>query len=160
MDWLEWSGRLNRNRHALERIVALLFALAVLAERAAGLTGSRRQSARGILGYAHAEARGHVIGLSPESGAPVEPAAEVALAHGQAERLAASFRALALMLGTMLALARRFGRNTPTPNPSPQGGGGLRRVCAERNRQRFRALWRAPALPPPWGEGLRVGVPP
>lgn len=106
MDWVVWSRRLDRS--GLERIVALLFAFAVLAERAAGLSGALSNRALGILAYAEAEARAFVIAMAQETGTPSEPGAEVA--HCRAEKLAASFRALALVLTVMLALARRFGR--------------------------------------------------
>lgn len=138
MDWLEWTRRLNRNR--LERIVALLLALAVLAERAAGLTGPRRRSALGILGYAEAEARAFVIAMAQESGTPAEPAAEMAPAHGQAERLAAGFRALALILGAMLSLARRFARSLPKE-------AGLRVGPPEHKSAELKQFRRVAALP-------------
>lgn len=113
MDWLEWSRRLDRRRDVLERIIALLLALSALAERADGLSAVRRESVLRILTYGEAEARTFVIAMARESGAPAEPAADVAMAHGQAERLAAGFRALALILGAMLSLARRFARSLP-----------------------------------------------
>ena len=142
MEWLEWSRRLNRNRHVLERIVALLFALAVLAERAAGQTRSHRQSTLGILGHAEAEARAYVVAMAQASGAPVGPAAEGCQAHGQAERLAASFRALALMLGAMLALALRFARSLPD-DASPRAGSPMPRGKSAKGSRWVEAL---PAL--------------
>jgi len=110
MDWVEWSKRLDRRRDVLERIVALLLTLATVAERAAGLSASHRESVLRILAYGEAEARTFVIAMARDCGAPVEPA-DVAMARDQAERLAASFRALALILGAMLSLARRFTRS-------------------------------------------------
>jgi hypothetical protein len=92
----------NWNRDMLERTVALLFALANLADLAAGASFLRRRQALGILSYGEAEARAFVIGIS--TGAPVSADA-LEQAH-DAARLVASFRALALLLCAMLA--RRF----------------------------------------------------
>jgi hypothetical protein len=83
----------------LERIVALLFALASLAELAAGATFLRRRQVLGILGYAEAEARAFVIGMVLGETAP----ADALESSGDAARLAASFRALALALCALLA---------------------------------------------------------
>ncbi len=86
----EWSG------DVLERIVALLFSLAGLADRAADLPAPRRRHVLGILSVGEAEAHGFLIG----SGAPVS-------SNGQdtaddALRLAARLRALAMLLIVML----------------------------------------------------------
>src|SRR5690606_23670416 len=62
----------------------------------------------GILGLAEVEARSFVIGTH-EIGAPA--AAEPPCAASHAERLAASFRSLALMVGAMLWQARRLARS-------------------------------------------------
>jgi hypothetical protein len=92
----DWS------RDALERIVVLLFALANLADLAAGAPFLRRRQVLGILGHGEAKARAFVIGMvlgdtvladAPES-------------SGDAARLAVRFRALALALCVLLA--RRF----------------------------------------------------
>jgi hypothetical protein len=55
----------------LERIVALLFSLADLADIAAGLPAPRRRYLLGILGVAEAEAHGFLIGI----GTPVSAGA-------------------------------------------------------------------------------------
>jgi hypothetical protein len=81
----------------LERIVALLFALANLADLAAGLASSHRRQVLGILSYGETEARAFLIG----AGAPAP-----ADAQGEADdaaRLAARLRALALLLCALLA---------------------------------------------------------
>lgn len=85
----------NWNRDALERIVALLFALAGLADLAAGLPFHRRRQVLGILSWGEAEARAFVIGTDvPDPGdAPPDDAA----------CLAVRLRALALMLCVFLA---------------------------------------------------------
>jgi hypothetical protein len=95
----DWDRNANCNRDVLERIVALLFALACLAELAAGLPWLRRQRLLGILSHGEAEAWAFVMGLPPGAAVPAEEP-ETA---GEAVRLAASFRALALMLCALLA---------------------------------------------------------
>jgi hypothetical protein len=98
-DWeTGWS------RDALERIVALLFALACLADRAAGASFLRRRRVLGILSHGETVARAFVIGTV--TGAPVlmdEPDAIDDAAH-----LAVRLRAVALMLCVLLA--RGFAR--------------------------------------------------
>lgn len=123
MDWLEWNRELERDRDVLERILALLLSLAGLADRASGLPASHRLF--GFLGHAEAEARGFVIGMAHECGAPAEAAASYPAS--QAERLAASFRALALLLGAMLWQARRLARLLPREKASRPGGSPSRR---------------------------------
>ncbi len=95
----DWGRKANWNRDVLERIVALLFALACLADLAAGLPFLRRQQLLGILSHGEAEAWAFVMGLPPV----VAVSVDVPEQPGEAARLAASFRALALMLCAMLA---------------------------------------------------------
>jgi hypothetical protein len=85
----------------LERILALLFALANLAELAAAAPFLRRRQVLGILSHGEAEARAFVIGVA--TGAPTPPDAPGET--GDAAGLAASFRALALALCALLARA-------------------------------------------------------
>ncbi len=92
-----WDRNANWNRDVLERIVALLFSLACLAELAACLPFLRRQQLIGILSHGEAEAWAFVMGLPPEMAVPADAPPD------DAARLAASFRALALMLCAMLA---------------------------------------------------------
>jgi hypothetical protein len=110
-----WNGEANWNRDGLERIVALLFALANLADLAAGASFIRRRQVLEILGYGEAEARAFVIGMvsgEPVSADALEPTAD-------AVRLATSFRALALALCILLArgfaLPGAFGRQACRP---------------------------------------------
>jgi len=91
----------NWNRDALERIVALLFALAGLADLAAGAPWRRRRQVLGILSRGEIEARAFVIGMVSDQPATADALEEI----GDAARLAASFRALALALCAMLAHA-------------------------------------------------------
>jgi hypothetical protein len=93
-DWeTDWS------RDVLERIVALLFSLAGLADLAAGLPGPRRRRLLGVLDVGEVEARAFLIGVS--TGAPVP--AEAPETAADATRLAARLRALALLLCALLA---------------------------------------------------------
>jgi hypothetical protein len=97
-----WNEEANWNRDVLERIVALLFALANLADLAAGVPFLRRCQVLGILSQGEAEARAFLFGGAP---VPTEAPGEV----GDAERLAIRLRALALVLCAMLAHAALFG---------------------------------------------------
>jgi hypothetical protein len=107
-----WEKNADWSRDVLERIVALLFALANLADLAAGAPFLRRRQVLGILSHGEAEARAFVIGVA---------FGETALADApksacDAARLAASFRALALCA----MLARRL---TLPGTPGPRTGG-------------------------------------
>ena len=81
----------------LERIVALLFSLATIADIAAGLSAPRRRYLLGILGVAEAEAHDFLIGAGAPVSAGGQDTADDAL------RLAARLRALAMLLIVMLA---------------------------------------------------------
>ncbi len=99
-----WDRKANWNRDVLEHIAALLFALAHLADLAAGLPVLRRRQVLKILSHGEAEAWAFVMGLPPGAQVPAyapEPAAD-------ATHLAASFRALALMLCALLARTALF----------------------------------------------------
>ncbi len=93
-----WNTETSWNRDVLERIVVLLFALANLADLAAGVPFSRRRRVLGILGRGEAEARAFLFGMAP--GAPVP--ADAPEDAGDAARLAIRLRALALVLCAML----------------------------------------------------------
>jgi hypothetical protein len=123
----------NWNRDVLERIVALLFALANLADLAAGAPLLRRRRVLGILSQGEVEARAFVIGTA--SGSPVS--ADVLESTRDAARLAVRLRALALMLCAMLAQAVQF---TLPGAPAP-------RACRSAHRMSGPAL-RWLAVPP------------
>lgn len=107
-DWqTDWS------RDALERIAALLFALAGLADRAAGVPFLRRRQVLEILSYGETEARAFVIGFA--TGAPAWTDAPDGT--GDAAGLAIRLRALALVLCVLLA--RRAGLSVA---PVPRAG--------------------------------------
>jgi hypothetical protein len=93
-----WDRNANWNRDVLERIVALLFALANLAELAADAPFLRRRQVLEILSCGEAEAWAFVMGLPPGALAPTEAADDAA-------GLAARLRALALALCVLLARA-------------------------------------------------------
>ncbi|MEX0405660.1 hypothetical protein ABGN05_08310 [Aquibium sp. LZ166] len=127
MDW-------RREGDVLEQILALLVSFAGLADRAAGLPLCLQLPALVFLTQGEAVARSFVIGLP--AGAP----AAIAGSHAgdRAERLAADFRALARMLRSLLARARRrAGFATPETRPAP-----LPRAPARSRRP-------VPALPAP-----------
>jgi hypothetical protein len=92
----------NWDRGALERIVMLLFALANLADLAAGASFLRRRRVLAIVSHGEAEARAFVIGMA--SGLPVS--ADALESTDDTALLAVRLRALALML--CLLLARGF----------------------------------------------------
>ena len=114
MNGLDCNREINRHRDVLERILALLFLLAGLADRAACLPAHRRRHVLGILACGEVEARAFLIGLASASGAD-----DVEKQDPAAARLAVSFRVLALVLAAMLAQARpsalAAGRRTVSP---------------------------------------------
>lgn len=87
------------NRDVLKRIVSLLFALADLADLAVNAPYRRRRQVLGLLSHGEAEARAFVIALATAGAATVD----VPETPGDAARLAARFRALALALCALLA---------------------------------------------------------
>lgn len=105
----------NWNRDLLERIVVLLFALACLADRAAGVPFLRRRQVLGILSRGEVEARAFVIGMA--CGAPVPT--DALETTRDAARLAVRLRALALMLCLVLAQTAQFALPRTV---SPRGG--------------------------------------
>ena len=116
----DWS------RNALKRIIVLLFALANLADLAAGAPFLRRRQVLGILNHGEVEARAFVIGMA--TGAPI--LSDELESSGDAACLAVRLRALALMLCLLLAQAAQF---------------------ALPNAVRPRVDWREPAGPA-WGQ--------
>jgi len=109
-DWqTDWS------RDVLERIVALLFALANLADLAAGVSFLRRRRVLSIVSHGEVEARAFVIGMA--SGTPVQ--ADALEIDRDAAPLAVRLRALALMLCILLTRTALLGLPGVT---SPQTG--------------------------------------
>ncbi|WP_080917981.1 hypothetical protein [Manganibacter manganicus] len=93
-----WDKDGNGERDVLERIVALLFALAQLADRAAGAPFLRRRHVLGILSRGEAEAWAFLFGSAPVPPVPADAPEQA----GDAARLAARLRVLALLLCAML----------------------------------------------------------
>jgi hypothetical protein len=89
----------NWNRDVLERIVALLFALANLADLAAGASFFRRRRVLGIVSYGEVEARAFVIGMACGAEVPIDALER----DHDPVLLALRLRALALVLCAMLA---------------------------------------------------------
>ena len=94
-----WDWETDWSRDALERIIVLLFALANLADLAAGASFLRRRQVVGILNHGEVVARAFVIGMATE--APISP--DDLESSGDAACLAVRLRALALMLCLLLA---------------------------------------------------------
>ena len=128
MGRLEWNRSVERDRNVLERILALLLALAALTDRAAGLPAARRLHLLAILGHGEAVARDFILAIAPGPDAPVEPAPPPAA--NDAALLATRFRMLALALGILLTQARAPCRHASPPpafSPAPLRGFKLRR---------------------------------
>jgi len=106
---MDWTTQSEMTKAQIMRIVALLFALGLLAERACGAPLAVRLRVMGFLGPAEQVAwdfiTGQVPELAREGGDPAS-----------AMRLAARFRALAIMLAM---LAERFGRRVRPGAPPP-----------------------------------------
>jgi hypothetical protein len=94
-----WDWETGWDRDALKRIVILLFALANLADLAAGAPFYRRRLVLGILNHGEVVARAFVIGMA--TGAPISW--DELESSGDVACLAVRLRALALMLCAMLA---------------------------------------------------------
>jgi hypothetical protein len=125
------------NRIVLEHIRALLLALAVLVDRAAGLPAARRLHLLAVLGHGEAEARCLIVAMASDRcpGDSAGTSASPPSAAGDAALLAARFRMLALAVDAMLAqvgaepprrhtptallLGRRSRRASPQFTPSP-----------------------------------------
>ena len=110
------------SRDVLLRIVTLLFSLADLADLAAHAPRARRRRVLDILNLAEAEA------LAFLTGARVPGRLDTREAEGEAQRLAARFRALALLLCALLAE-----RHDRAGTAGPRGGQGkpIRRAFRE-----------------------------
>ncbi len=108
----DWEGNANWNCDVLERIVALLFALANLADLAAGVPFLRRRRVLEILSHGEVEARAFLFGGAPVPSDALENT-------GDAARLAVRFRSLALVLCALMAQAARFG---PSGATGPRAG--------------------------------------
>ena len=100
-----WSRTVELDRAVLEHARALLLALAVLVERAAGLPTVKRLWFLEVMGRGEAEARRLIVAMASDAGASGEAVVTTVHATGDAAQLAARFRMLALAVDAMLALA-------------------------------------------------------
>ena len=109
---MEWKGQIGTAQDVLDRIVALLLAIADLAERAARAPDARRRVVLGIIRSGEAPAR-DAFRASARATADrqVPPAGTVAFSGDAPEdalALATSLRALALIVRAIAALQRRL----------------------------------------------------
>ncbi|HEY6631566.1 MAG TPA: hypothetical protein VIZ90_08950 [Rhizobiaceae bacterium] len=104
---MDWKRAIEEERAALGRIVALLCALAVLAERAAGRSPVVRSLVLWVLRQAEAVARDFVCG-GPDPATALVPIAPSGNAPLDATRLAISLRALARRLARQLDIQARL----------------------------------------------------
>lgn len=125
MDWNS-EGR----RKMLERIVALLLSLAVLADRAARLPTLLRLPLLAVLGYGECVARDFVMDLVWETGATINADAAESLTAGDAEQLAARLRMLAMVLNALLAATRHPARGLVHAAGPPAASSTTRRYRA------------------------------
>ena len=112
-----WNRGMEPDRIVLEHIRALLLALAVLVDRAAGLPAARRLHLLAVLGHGEAEARCLIVAMAsdrcPGDSAGTSASPSVA---GDAALLAARFRMLALAVDAMLA---QVGAEPPCRRAAP-----------------------------------------
>ncbi len=118
---MDWRLAIEEERAALKRIVALLFALADLAEFACGRSQTVRRLVLWILEHAEVAARDFITGAreTPPASVPVDPAGGW---RADAIRLAASFRALAWQLDRQARLViASHGKDRGETGPLPSG---------------------------------------
>lgn len=104
---MDWNTAIETNREALRRIMAVLVALAVLAERAGSRSLSVRWLTLSILRSAEAVAREFVVETTRTPQLSIEGPLEIRNTREDALLLASCFRALAAALGRLLSKTRR-----------------------------------------------------
>jgi hypothetical protein len=159
---MDRSGQIETNRSVLMRIVALLLALADLAERAAGASRPVRYQVLWALRQADEVVSEFVTGSTCEGGQ--WPSASMPACCGfdpaDAENLAASLRMLAFMVQAMAArTSRSFSHCGARRAGEARDSSGRQSSRARRKRGRLRDVgWnaaclerrpRAPPRPPP-----------
>ena len=97
-----WNRKEDPNRIVLEHIRALLLALAVLVDRAAGLSTVERRRFLAVMGCGEVEVRCLIVAMAFDR-CPGDPAVAPATTTGDAALLAARFRMLALAVDAILA---------------------------------------------------------
>ena len=151
---MNWSEAGEENRKALRRLLALLLALADLAERAAGRSRTVRYLVLWLLRPAEEIARDHVAGLTRTVLPPAPAISRDADGIADAMRLALSFRTLAAALAALTVDAFASWRagaqilRVLKPAAAPPRGSAR---CPSRpaSRHRVPSLPRAPPRPPP-----------
>ena len=108
---MDWKRAVDEERAALGRVVAMLCALAALAERASGRSPIVRSLVLWFLRQAEAVARDFVAG-GPDMPAPSMPIGPVGAGPADALRLAISLRALAGLLDRQARRLTRLRRRT------------------------------------------------
>ena len=144
----------DRDCDVLWRIVAMLFSLAGLADRAAGVCARRRREVLGILLWG--EARGWAFAIDMATGGMVSDAPAMAAPEmpdlwddlpcscQDAILLAARLRALALVLCVLVSQAWRFAVAGDTgPSTGTRGSVGLP-IAGGRSASRWRTAFPAP----------------
>ena len=132
---MDWNEAGEANRKAVRRLVALLLALAGLAECAAGRSRSVRDLVLWILRPAEEIARDHVAGLTRT----VFPPASTIPTGDDAMRLALGFRALAAALVALTAEAFASLRVAP-PDAVRRAAHEVHEVLADVRGAAFGAL--------------------
>ncbi|MEO4001172.1 hypothetical protein [Mesorhizobium sp. CAU 1732] len=118
---MDWKRAMEKERAALGSIVAMLCALAVLAERASGRSPAVRSLVLWFLRQAEAVAR-DVVACGPDTPGASMPIAPAGAGPADAMRLAISLRALAGHLDSqarrLSAACRRIGGDPDAVPPS------------------------------------------
>jgi hypothetical protein len=115
---MDWNRAIERNGEALGRIIAVLIALAVLAERAAARSFSVRWLVLSSLRPAEAVAR-EFVAETARAHPTLEATPQFRNGPEDALLLAWRFRALAAVLGAFLSKARRFPCRSACIDSSP-----------------------------------------
>ena len=151
---MNWSEAGEENRKALRRLLALLLALADLAERAVGRSGPVRHLVLWLLRPAEEISRDHVAGLTRTVFPPAPAISRDADGIADAMRLALSFRTLAAALAALTAeafaswrAAAQVLRVLTIAAIPPRGS--ARSPSRQASRHRVPSLPRAPPRPPP-----------
>jgi len=144
---MDWNTEIERHREMLQRIVALLFALADLADRASGRSFRVRCEVLFILSHGEAVAREFILEQAQASGTPILYLPAPAYVDGDsaddAMQLAAHLRTLAAILAYIWAQAlpakrrpRRYFLLSDLSRPAQ----AARRIWCLRRGIGFRAL--------------------
>ncbi len=140
---MDWNHKIEQHREMLQRIVALLFALAELADDACTCSRRVRRKVLSILLRGEAVARNLLSWEVLKSGKPVcLPACPCGEGVEDATQLADCFRAMAAALAYIicaqtLPVRRRAFRHLP---PSDRPANTVRQACCVRRGVGFRAL--------------------